>query len=388
MGQAFKDARNRFADQVDHAKANHQTGEQRNDQDRFQRFHTLRQLKLRADELRHITRKEASNDTADKARTGAYRQHPADKTWRQAWTIRDRKRNVTCQHWHHQRKRRAATNLHQCRCQRALLFKGFDTKGERERNTETTGYHHRQHVRDARQQVTIGTRRLFLAFAGRGCRVARRLIQLRFCLRFIQLLRRFLQRQAGRGAVHRLTGKLRQVHFNIRRDDHQIGCSHLFRGDSIAGTHRAAGFDFNPPAAFFGFGFNGFSRHKGMRYTGWASGDRDHAFWTTDNCRGSGCNRCAVHRRMAFRFAQEQFRVCHGAIDIAQPHFFAVQRAVSRDVVSQHDDQFGIARVVDEIKVCFMSCRTQQRFRHIGASLSEGRVNNQQRFHYASPAVS
>ena len=40
---------------------------------------------------------------------------------------------------------------------------------------------------------------------------------------------RFLQRQTGGGAVHRLAGEFRQVHLDIGSDDHQIRLGHLFR---------------------------------------------------------------------------------------------------------------------------------------------------------------
>ncbi len=76
------------------------------------------------------------------------------------------------------------------------------------------------------------------------------------------------------------------------------------------------------------------------------------------------------------------------AIDIAQPHFFAVQCAVHRDFIAQNNRQLGITWVIDNLQVCFLCRRAQQRLRHIGASLSETGVNDQQRFHYSSPAVS
>ena len=80
--------------------------------------------------------------------------------------------------------------------------------------------------------------------------------------------------------------------------------------------------------------------------------------------------------------------MCHRAINIAQPHFFAVQRTVSRDFVAQYNGQFGIARVISHLEMCFVRRRSQQGLRHIGACLSETGVNDQQRFHYSSPAVS
>ena len=133
MGQTFQNARDRLTNQVNHRQTDHQAGNQRDDQDRFQRLHTLRQLQLRADELRHVTGKETGNNTADKTR-------------RQTRTVSDGEGDKARQHRHHQRKRGAATNLHQRCRQRALLFKGFDTKGKGERNTQAARHHHRQHV--------------------------------------------------------------------------------------------------------------------------------------------------------------------------------------------------------------------------------------------------
>ena len=80
--------------------------------------------------------------------------------------------------------------------------------------------------------------------------------------------------------------------------------------------------------------------------------------------------------------------MCHRAINIAQPHFFAVQRTVRRDFITQNNRQFSITRVINDVQVCFLCRRAQQGLRHIGASLSETGVNDQQRFHYSSPAVS
>ena len=131
--------------------------------------------------------------------------------------------------------------------------------------------------------MTIGARGLFFAFC-RGLGFTRRLIWFRFNNGFIQLLSGFLQRQTGSGAIHRLAGKFRQIHFDISRDNHQIRLLNLFRSDGITRTHGAASFNFHPPAAFFGFGFNRFRRHKGVRDAGRAGSDRHNAFRTM-SCR-------------------------------------------------------------------------------------------------------
>ncbi len=78
----------------------------------------------------------------------------------------------------------------------------------------------------------------------------------------------------------------------------------------------------------------------------------------------------------------------HRTINIAQPHFFAIQRTVSRDFIAQDNGQFCITWIIDNLQMRFLCRRAQQGLRHIGASLSETGVNDQQRFHYSSPAVS
>ena len=59
---------------------------------------------------------------------------------------------------------------------------------------------------------------------------------------------------------------------------------------------------------------------------------------------------------MALGFAQEQLRVRHGAINIAEENLFAVQRAVSGNFIAQDNRQFGIAWVINDVQVCFL-CR-------------------------------
>ncbi len=102
VGQTRQDACNRLTNQVNHRQADHQAGNQRDDQDRLQRFHTLRQLQLRANQLRDVTGKEARDDTADKARTGAHGQHTADKTRCQTRAVSNGEGNKARQYRHHQ----------------------------------------------------------------------------------------------------------------------------------------------------------------------------------------------------------------------------------------------------------------------------------------------
>lgn len=91
---------------------------------------------------------------------------------------------------------------------------------------------------------------------------------------------------------------------------------------------------------------------------------------------------------MAFGFTQKQFRMRDGATNIPQPNLFAVQSIVVRQRFAQHDRELSIIRIVDNFQICFMRRRSKQGFRHVSASLAEISVNYQQRFHYASPAVS
>ena len=219
MGQPGEDTGDRFTDQVDHRQAHDQAGNQRNDQDWLQRFHTLRQFQLSADGFRHVTGKETGDDPADKAGAAADRQHTADKTRGQTRTVGNREGDKARQHRHHQREGRAAADLHQRRRQGVFYFKRFDPEGKGERDTQAARHHHRQHVGDASQQVAVGARRLFFTFAS-SLRFPGRLVRFGFHHRFVQLLGGFLQRQTGGSAIHRLAGEFRQVDFDISGDDH------------------------------------------------------------------------------------------------------------------------------------------------------------------------
>ena len=141
-------------------------------------------------------------------------------------------------------------------------------------------------------------------------------------------------------------------------------------------------------ATFFRFGFNGFSRHKGVCYASRASSHRNYAFRTAGGNRCCRSDRRSVRFRMAFGFTQEQLRVRNCPGNIAQPDIFTVQRAVVRDGITENNRHFSVVRIVDDFQFCFSRRRAQQGLRHIGACLTEISVNNQQRFHYASPAVS
>ena len=124
-----------------------------------------------------------------------------------------------------------------------------------------------------------------------------------------------------------------------------------------------------------------------MGNAGRTGGDRDNTFRSAGGRRDCRGGRRRVRRRMALGFAQEQLRVRHGAINIAEENLFAVQRAVSGQRRPENNHQFGVVGVINQFKVRFWRGGAQQGFRHIGARLSESGINNQQRFHYASPAV-
>ena len=122
----------------------------------------------------------------------------------------------------------------------------------------------------------------------------------------------------------------------------------------------------------------------------WATpvgGDRDNAFLPLSGGRNGYRRRRNVGLSVVFRFSQEQLRMGDSTVNIAQVNVFTIQRAIGRQRGSQHDGQFGVIRVINQLKVRFRRSGTQQGFRHVGARLSESGINNQQRFHYASPAV-
>ncbi|MNT44064.1 hypothetical protein D3C72_1805690 [compost metagenome] len=78
MSQAFHNFRYRRTDDENHDQADNQAGDQGNDQDRLQRFHTLRQTQFGADKFGHIARQETGNDTAEETGAGADGQHAAN----------------------------------------------------------------------------------------------------------------------------------------------------------------------------------------------------------------------------------------------------------------------------------------------------------------------
>lgn len=98
--------------------------------------------------------------------------------------------------------------------------------------------------------------------------------------------------------------RISPVHLDIGSDDHQIRLGHLFRGDGIARPNGAAGLHLHPPAAFFGFGFDGFCRHKGVGDAGRTGRDRDNAFLPLSGGRNGYRRWRNVGLSVVFRFSQ------------------------------------------------------------------------------------
>ncbi|MNM48297.1 hypothetical protein D3C81_592780 [compost metagenome] len=232
--------------------------------------------------------------------------------------------------------------------------------------------------------MTIRPCALFLLAGHSRTAAFLRLENLGFGLRLVQFLRGFLQRQTGRGAVHRLAGELVQIHFNVSCHDHQIRRRHFFRRNGITGAHGAAGFHFHPPAAFFSFAFNGFGCHKGMRHAGWASGDRHNAFLTRRFCRHGNRSRRLPGFRLGFGQCEEGFRFAYRQFHIAHINPFAVQRGVSRHCLPRHYHQFGLGRRLNQRQAGFRRSSAEHAFRQVATGLPQRIVYHQQRFHYAS----
>ena len=155
MGKAFEHAGHWLADHIDHHQAGKQAGKQRDDQNRLQRFQTLRQSRIAIDRLGAVTGDKPGNDPADKPGTQGTGQQPANHPRRQARAVGNRVGDIARQQWHHQFERRIATDLHQCRRQRAGLFIGRDPEHEGQGNQQAARHHHWQHERHAGQQMFV-----------------------------------------------------------------------------------------------------------------------------------------------------------------------------------------------------------------------------------------
>ncbi|MNQ67340.1 hypothetical protein D3C85_818590 [compost metagenome] len=147
----------RFADHVNHDQAGEQAGQQGDDQNRLQRFQALRQARITIDRLGRVTGDEAGNDPANETGPQGTGQQTADHPRRQARTVGNRVGDVTGQQGHHQLERGVAADLHQCRGKRALFLERGDAEHKRQGDHQTTGHHHGQHERHARQQVFVDT---------------------------------------------------------------------------------------------------------------------------------------------------------------------------------------------------------------------------------------
>ncbi len=128
----------------------------------------------------------------------------------------------------------------------------------------------------------------------------------------------FLQRQTGGGAVHRLAGEFRQ--------STSISAATITRSASATSSGvmalpaptepRVSTFTHQP--RFFGFGFDGFCRHKGVGDAGRTGGDRDNAFLPLSGGRNGYRRWRNVGLSVVFRFSQEQLRMGDSTVNIAR----------------------------------------------------------------------
>ena len=270
MGQTLKHPGNRLAHHIDHHQPGKQAGEQRDDQDRLQRFQALRQTRIAIDRLGTVTRDKTGNDPADKTGTQGTRQQATNHPRRQARTVGNRVGDIARQQRHHQFERRVATDLHQGRRQGSRLFIGSNAKHKGQRDQQTARHHHRQHKRHAGQQVLVDPGLFLLGScpASRGGA---------FLLAFTQgLVQRgfgLFESDAGAATVNLLAGKTLGRHFDIGCQQHHIRCADGLGTQRIARSHRTLGFHLQFVAQTLGRLLQGFGRHKGVRHASRASGD-------------------------------------------------------------------------------------------------------------------
>ncbi|MNL51520.1 hypothetical protein D3C87_1746230 [compost metagenome] len=130
MREPGKHAGHWFTDDVNHHQTGEQTGQQRDDQNRFQRLEALRQSRITIDRLRRVTGNETGDDPANKTCAQGTRQQSADHPRCQARTVGNRVGDVTRQQRHHQFERRVAADLHQRRRECALFLERGDAEHE------------------------------------------------------------------------------------------------------------------------------------------------------------------------------------------------------------------------------------------------------------------
>ncbi|MNF78286.1 hypothetical protein D3C84_604620 [compost metagenome] len=155
MRQPFEHPGHRFADHVNHHQTGEQAGQQRNDQNRFERLEAVGQTHPAADRLGAVTGEKTGDDATDKPGAQGTGQQTTDHPRRQARTVGNRVGDVTGEQRHHQFERRVATDLHQRGRQGARLLEGLNPEHEGQGDQQTARHHHRQHERDPGEQVLV-----------------------------------------------------------------------------------------------------------------------------------------------------------------------------------------------------------------------------------------
>ena len=303
MGQAFKHSGNRLAHNVNHHQTGKQAGEQRDDQNRFQRFKALRQPRIAIDRLGAVTGDKSGNDPADKPGPQGARQQAADHPRRQARAVGNRVGDVTRQQRHHQFERGITTDLHQRRRQRARFFISFNAKHEGQRDQQTARHHHRQHKGHARQQVFVDAG-LFLL--GRRSASSSALL-LPFAQRLVQCGFGLLEGDTGAATIDFLAGKTLGRYLDICRQQHHIGIADGFGAQRVARTYRPLGLDLQIVAQALGRLLQGFRRHKGVRHARRAGSDGNDfrgflCVFIRSRWRRSNVDLGLLHTTLQYRF--------------------------------------------------------------------------------------
>ena len=321
MSEPFQHPGYGFANHIDHHQAGEQTGEQRDDQDRFQRFEALRQSRITIDRLGGITGDETGNDPADEARAKSARQHTADHPRREARAVGDRVGDVTRQQRHHQFECGIATDLHQRGSQGALLFERGDAEHKRQSDHQAACHHHRQHERHAGQQVLIDARLLLLggALGSTRCSFLRALGQ-----RFVEGGLGLLEGDTRAATVDFFPGKTLGRHFDVTGQQHHIGLGNGLGTQRIARADRPLGFDLQVVAQSLGRLLQGFGGHERMGDTGRAGGNRHQSRrgLAGGQCLGNGFGG-HVNLRLIGALAQHRLHVLQGLGRSALEHALA-----------------------------------------------------------------
>lgn len=218
--------------------------------------------------------------------------------------------------------------------------------------------------------MAISARRGFFPLGHRA--LSRRLEDVGFRYGVIERLRGFFQRQPGAGPVHGFTGEFAEIHFYIRRHNHQVRLTHLLGSDSVTGAYRSPGFHLDPPAAFFRFGLDGLGRHKGVGNAGGARRHRDHPFRAGRRhraggrrCGSGGLIRCALRAGAL----QKGVWIDGGVFRRTLESGFTVERGIAGPLSHQHPE-FRIRVVIDQLQIVFVCRISQQRAQQMAAGLA------------------